>query len=1357
MHSCNRYLTWCQEERTDNSMAEGLKPPQAFTTTLEAAKEWPQWRDHFTFYMTATKKDKEDEKTKVAILLTAMGGEAISVYRTFTWAADGDEDKLDCVIRAFNNYFKPKSNEIYERFLFLQRKQQPNEPFDSFYTDLLRLVETCGYHQEEKTKIIRDQIVINITADNVREKLLAESDLTLTKAVDMCRSMEATTRYIASMTSTATALKECVTDAAAVHMVKAMKQRPCHYCATNHKPKNCPAWGKQCKYCGIMNHTAEACKKAEKDRLARRQTTKETANAISPQRATPDTPENEERDHFAYCTGTTTQTSKTKAKVWNIILDIGGRGLKAKIDTGATCNILPFTAYRVLCASPPTPTEVQLTAYGGTKLDVCGKTTMEATFQGVTRRMEFIIVRENVETLIGLPSITDLGLIQQTLAVDATGDTPTAISEFKDVFKGLGRLPGEYSIKLKTNAQPVIQPARRVPFRYRQELKSQLDEMEKQGIIAKVTEATNWVSPIVLVTKPGKDKLRICIDPGALNKAIQREHYQLKTPEEIFGTLAGSQYFSTLDATSGFLQIALDKESSYLTTVATPFGRYRYCRLPFGISSAPEVFHRIVTESFADIPGVHTYVDDILVSGCSIEEHDKRLQMVLERCRELNLRLNRSKCQFRKTELKYLGHVLTSEGIKPDPEKVEAIEQFPKPQSKTDVSRLLGLVTYLSKFCPTLAETASPLRQLTQQETAWVWDSVHDRTLQHVKDLVTKAPVLRLFDPALPVRLTVDASQHGLGAAVIQEGHPVEYASRTMSSIQQKYAQIEKEMLAIQFGLTRFHQYVYGQDVIVETDHKPLLGILKKPLAEVSPRLQRMRLRCLKYNYTLEHHSGKEMVLADSLSRMPSTTPYTDYDELTEEQIDSVTEQIIPTPLGRERCTEATRQDPTMQALITYIHTGWPPTRRSVPGPIKPYWNVRHDLTEKDGIVLKGSQAVVPVTMRKTVMNSIHEGHYGIVKCIERAKTSVYWPGYTNEIHDMVASCSKCQENRSQNPKPDTKPHDVPHYPYQKVGTDLFELQGEHYLLTIDYYSKWVTIDHLQSTKAADVITILDKHFANFGIPETIFSDNGPQYANEEFRKFSRKLGFQHTTSSPGYPASNGQAERGVQTVKKMMAKMLEEGRTINDALRVLRNTPIGGDLPTPAILLQGRHLRTQLTINTETLVPHNMDADKTRQKLIAHQSQYAFYGATGNTTNSPLLPDESVRTMRGKKWVPAKVIGHHTEPQSYILRLANGRTVRRTRTHINRTTEVWDDNTMFAKYTPTGQQTNTSLPEGQPPNQPEETNVLPDTEIRSPNTESPPKSAKSPTTPASQPAVKTTRLGRISRPPRRLLEDYTT
>ena len=244
MHSSNRYLTWCQEERTDNSMAEGLKPPQAFTTTLEAAKEWPQWRDHFTFYMTATKKDKEDEKTKVAILLTAMGGEAISVYRTFTWAADGDEDKLDCVIRAFNNYFKPKSNEIYERFLFLQRKQQPNEPFDSFYTDLLRLVETCGYHQEEKTKIIRDQIVINITADNVREKLLAESDLTLTKAVDMCRSMEATTRYIASMTSTATALKECVTDAAAVHMVKAMKQRPCHYCATNHKPKKLPSMGK---------------------------------------------------------------------------------------------------------------------------------------------------------------------------------------------------------------------------------------------------------------------------------------------------------------------------------------------------------------------------------------------------------------------------------------------------------------------------------------------------------------------------------------------------------------------------------------------------------------------------------------------------------------------------------------------------------------------------------------------------------------------------------------------------------------------------------------------------------------------------------------------------------------------------------------------------------------------------------------------------------------------------------------------------------------------------------------------------------------------------------------------------------
>jgi hypothetical protein len=679
-------------------------------------------------------------------------------------------------------------------------------------------------------------------------------------------------------------------------------------------------------------------------------------------------------------------------------------------------------------------------------------------------------------------------------------------------------------------------------------------------------------------------------------------------------------------------------------------------------------------EGFADIPGVFTYVDDILISGATKEEHDERLERVLERCRRLNLKLNLSKCHFSQAELQYLGHVLSSDGIKPDPAKVEAVMTFPTPKSRSEVAKLLGLVTYLAKFCPDLAEIAQPIRQLTKKEVEWAWDAIQDDTLTKLKKLVSSAPVLALFNPSLPIKLTVDASQCGLGAALIQNGRPVEYASRTMSQTQRQYAQIEKEMLAVQFGLEKFHQYVYGQEVIVETDHKPLLGIAKKPLTEVSPRLQRMRLRCLRYHYQLEYHPGKDMVVADSLSRFPSETVYRDHDALTEEQFAAVVEQTIPTPLGRERCKEMTAKDPTMQALITYLQTGWPDSKKHAPGPVKPFWTVRYDLTMKDGIVFKGQQAVVPVALRKTVLRGIHDGHCGIVKCIERAKQAVYWPGYVNDIQDMVESCSICQESRRANSQPEMHPREVPLYPFQEIGTDLYELQGTHYLLTVDYYSKWVNITPLRTTTSADVITALDSQFADYGIPEVVCSDNGPQYASSEFSQFAQRLGFRHSTSSPTYPASNGQAERSVQTAKHTMEKMFKEGRTVPDVLRVLRNTPIGGGLPTPATLLQGRRLRTQLSVNTDTLLPQQVNAEEIRKLLQQKQAQQAFYSRARRAMPPTLLPGENVRAQKGKKWIPARVLTHHTQSQSYLVETQGGRVWRRNRSQLNRTQEIWEE-----------------------------------------------------------------------------------
>ncbi|CAM1332155.1 Uncharacterised protein at_DN0313 [Pycnogonum litorale] len=295
--------------------------------------------------------------------------------------------------------------------------------------------------------------------------------------------------------------------------------------------------------------------------------------------------------------------------------------------------------------------------------------------------------------------------------------------------------------------------------------------------------------------------------------------------------IGGSTVFSTLDAVSGFMQVKLDEQSSRCVTFATPFGRYHFLRLPYDIASAPEVFHRTIVEHFSDIPGVEVYVDDLLVHGANKEEHDSRLRTVLARCRTINLKLNKDKCFFERSELRYLGHIIGQDQVKIDPAKVKAIVDMRLPGNKDDLARFLGMITYVAKVCPNLSNVAAPLRELTKKNAAWHWGEFHNQAWANLKDLISDAPSLRMFDPRTPVRLSI-----------LQQDQPVEYASCSLTPAQERYSQIE-EFLAVQFGLTRFHQYVYGQSVTVETDQKPLLGIVKKGLNDLSPRLLRMRLR----------------------------------------------------------------------------------------------------------------------------------------------------------------------------------------------------------------------------------------------------------------------------------------------------------------------------------------------------------------------------------------------------------------------------------------------------------------------------------------------------------------------------------
>ena len=247
---------------------------------------------------------------------------------------------------------------------------------------------------------------------------------------------------------------------------------------------------------------------------------------------------------------------------------------------------------------------------------------------------------------------------------------------------------------------------------------------------------------------------------------------------------------------------------------------------------------------FSDLEGVEVIVDDLVVWGEDVTTHDERLRMVLERCREKNLKINPDKCRFRAPEVSYVGHVLSSNRLKPDPRKIEVIIEMPRPTNCEELKRFLGMVTYVVKFIPNMTQITAPLRQLLEKNVEWFWDLEQERVFPALKAAIVDPPVLRFFDQKEPVCLSVDASSKGMGAVLLQNERPVAYASKALASCQQSYSQIEKEMLAIVYGCEHLHPYLYRQrEVIVESDHKPLEAILKKSIHQAPLRLQRMMLR----------------------------------------------------------------------------------------------------------------------------------------------------------------------------------------------------------------------------------------------------------------------------------------------------------------------------------------------------------------------------------------------------------------------------------------------------------------------------------------------------------------------------------
>ena len=983
---------------------------------------------------------------------------------------------------------------------------------------------------------------------------------------------------------------------------------------------------------------------------------------------------------------------------WIVPLLVQNVMIPMKLDTGSDVNILPLADFNSLKDRPKLrqTQQVKLTAYNGEDIHVKGQAVLALKHRGHTQRALFVICPGQVQPILGRKMCDDMGLVKRVLAVEQKEEK--FMDEYEDLFKGLGCVPGEISIKLRPDAEPVVEPCRKVPFGKFKELEEELKRMEENDVITKITEPTDWVNSLHLVYKQD-GSLRVCIDPRNLNRAIRREHFKLPTREEIMAKMSNGKYFSKIDCTRGFWQLKLDEESSKLCTFNTPFGRYRYLRLPFGVSCAPEIYHRTIHQLFENIPNVDTSMDDIIIWGSTREQHDASVRRVLDKCRESGLSLKKEKCEIGVTELKFLGEIVSKDGMKPDPQKVTAITQMTPPSNREELARFLGMIKYLARFLPYLSERSYHLRVLMKADVHFQWGPEQQRSFEDMKRIVSSEPVLQFYDPELPKKISCDASQKGLGAVLQQlhgnEWRPVAYASKSTTDCQTRYAPIEREALAVEFACGRFHQYIFGQTVEVESDSKPLVAILSKALNDCPPRIQRIRLKLQKYDLKLAYVPGKYMYTADTLSRPnqnennrenrqeatqaivvasvlasisltePPQMQRTDFDLEIEAHLNGVMNSLSVTDRKKEQIKKGYEDDTDMCALKDIIMSGWPKEQTNCSECVQPYWNYRDEMTVQNGLILKGTRIVIPKKMKLNILERLHTGHLGQEKCKRRARATVFWPGINKDIEKMVNQCSDCIDHRARHCPEPLVPHEVQTQAWSKVGSDLFQLDNKDYLVIVDYHSNYPDVYQIPSQSSKSVITAMKESFGRFGIPDLLFSDNGPCYSSSEFEKFAEEWDFKHVTSSPMYPRSNGFSERNVRIIKDIYSKSGDKQM----GLLIHRSTQLENGY-TPSELNLGRRTRCDLPRHGEEdskAIARKVAKIKTKER----QRQKYYHDRRGVRSLEPLKPGNRVRVYDSqRKWQNRATVLEHVAPRSYTVQTDRGTEIRRNRRDLMKTTE---------------------------------------------------------------------------------------
>jgi len=798
------------------------------------------------------------------------------------------------------------------------------------------------------------------------------------------------------------------------------------------------------------------------------------------------------------------------------------------------------------------------------------------------------------------------------------------LEQFQDVFdeSSITAMEGEPMHIYLDREDPNYRPARTltarpIPIHQQDEAKKVIQMFEKSGVIERVREPTEWISPAFFVPK-SNGSVRLVTDYTKINKFISRPVHPFSSPLDILkGVRASSKVFLKLDAVQGFYQIPLDEESSKLTTFLLPDGRWKFTRGPMGMNSTSDEWNIRSDDALHDID-IQKIVDDVLLQGETEQEVLNLLVKCLERCRKHNITLSRKKVEFGES-VRFAGFVISKGGIKPDPERLDALAKFPVPKDLTALRGFMGLSNQFAIFVPDLTHVSDPLRKMTMKNAVFDWRPEHQGAFEQIKKMLTSPLVVKPFDPRLPTQLLTDASRlYGIGYALVQlEGNGfrlIQCGSRSLLPAESNYATIELELLAIQWAVHTCRFFFLGIKTFeILTDHKPLVGIIEKPMSEITNRLLRIREKLLDYRFTIKWVEGKTHFIADALSRAPVFTP--DESEIAllrsivadnfqkEENSLNALVSAASKDENYKKIVEAFQQDASMHSL--------PPQH-----PAKALRSIWDEVALFKNLIVHQDRILVPISERKDILQKLHIAHAGINRTKKLARQHYYWPGMSSQIEQMINKCEKCQMLRPSLPQEPLQMLPDSPEPFDDISMDLMQANQHQYLVVTDRYSGYPFIHQLRKLDTESILRYLRTLFCEWGFPRRIMTDDGPQFRGP-FNEFCKKYFISHEISSAYHPQSNGLAESAVKNMKYLIMKLdsLEE---LPMALMHWRNTPrADGDL-SPAELFLGRRQRRLLPVlslpspGREPTLPSSLRELKVGQKVRMQNPSTRYWDALG-------------------------------------------------------------------------------------------------------------------------------------------------